>query len=234
MTATELTELVVTVGGDRYTRCLGIPGWRLTGKARDVAVGPKFCALLDRLATLEAATHPAQASGEPVAWAAKVREVREILSRRFKDAPRSQLGTLPNNIEVPTHCVRTLLELLPHPPVRGGEGAEESYWWCDVCSQRVEGRQVTYHEYHDGCGGKVREVTTHSPVLPVVTEAMVEAAAQTLWRCEMHLSGETWENLAPLIQQDYRSVARAVLTAALGTTDALRPETRGTEGTDHE
>lgn len=35
----------------------------------------------------------------------------------------------------------------------------EEYWWCPQCKSRVEGRDVTYEEYHDGCGGAVVAIT---------------------------------------------------------------------------
>lgn len=31
--------------------------------------------------------------------------------------------------------------------------ASESFWWCHRCLTRVDPEHVTFHEYHDGCGG---------------------------------------------------------------------------------
>ncbi len=31
--------------------------------------------------------------------------------------------------------------------------ASDSFWWCHRCLTRVECERVTFHEYHDGCGG---------------------------------------------------------------------------------
>lgn len=44
---------LVQVGGATYRRSGG--GWIVTGAARECAVGPKMCAMLDRIAELESA-----------------------------------------------------------------------------------------------------------------------------------------------------------------------------------
>lgn len=201
----------ITVGTLTYFRAGD--GWRCKG-ARDFAVGPKFCALLDRLATLEAATHPAQASGEPVAIPPRITEALQSLAKgwRIIAAHADYMdGEFSNALDDVKRHIERLHE---HPPVRGGDGAEESYWWCDVCSQRVEGRQVTYHEYHDGCGGKVREVTTPTPVPPVVSEAMVTAVARVICRKHADVCGVNEDDAWATYSPDFKDEAREYLHAA--------------------
>ena len=38
-----------------------------------------------------------------------------------------------------------------YEPVEGGDE-----WYCERCKQYVPGHEVTYDEYHDGCGGRCR------------------------------------------------------------------------------
>ena len=178
-------------------------------------------AMADRIRELESPPRPEPVARvisvveDVLAWCEKVAAV----NARYEDA---KVGDSDEELEDAEHSRYETFLAFQHwwesrthvPPVRGGEGAVESYWWCDVCSQRVEGRQVTYHEYHDGCGGKVREVTTPTPALPVVTEAMDRAAwAKIEESCVIEVYDEA-RVATDVTIVDIHAALRAALTAA--------------------
>jgi len=63
------------------------------------------------------------------------------------------LGGMEREKAIYQNCLkkaRNLGQTLPIPHVSGSD----ERWVCQKCGELVDGRNVTFEEYHEGCGGR--------------------------------------------------------------------------------
>lgn len=83
----------------------------------------------------------------------------EILKIGF-EAGKKAIEMHPDDDEYDTIRLDEARELVKNLTIPRVSGSDER-WVCQKCGELVDGRNVTFEEYHEGCGGRCNRVRSY-------------------------------------------------------------------------